>query len=127
MNKKEEKQNYRTIGKNCEQIAVIQLEQRGYKILQRNYWCRFGEIDIIAEQKGCLVFVEVKYRSDSSKGTAAEAVTKAKQRKIKQAARYYLMEKQRKMQGPIRFDVVAMDGESFSLYQNAFDFFSFSF
>ena len=66
----------RSLGQQGEQIAVQYLKAHGYKILERNYRCRVGEVDIIAEDQGDLVFVEVKARSSKVFGNPAEAVTK---------------------------------------------------
>ncbi|TMR21000.1 YraN family protein [Nonomuraea turkmeniaca] len=66
------------LGKQGEQIAVIYLEAKGMKILERNWRCRYGEIDIIAEDGPTLVVVEVKTRSSRSHGTALESVNPAK-------------------------------------------------
>lgn len=121
--KQGEKKNNRKIGSEYEQKTIEKLEKIGYQIIEKNYWCRIGEIDVIAKQGGYLVFIEVKYRKNDKKGSAAEAVTFAKQTKIKKVAKYYLMTHFYKSEASIRFDVVAIDGEQFTLYQNAFSFY----
>ena len=103
------------IGKLGEDIATKYLENKGYKILERNFRCRQGEIDIIAsegvsviyekERPEKIVFVEVKTRKSVSFGTPAEAVTEAKQKHIKAATQYYLYSKDIK-DTEIRFDVI---------------------
>ena len=70
------------MGTAYEKLAGAYLEQQGYEILEYNYRCRMGEIDIVARQGGYLVFVEVKYRADNTAGNPLEAVTAAKQRTI---------------------------------------------
>ena len=70
------------MGTAYEKLAGAYLEQQGYEILEYNYRCRMGEIDIVARQGGYLVFVEVKYRADNAAGNPLEAVTSAKQRTI---------------------------------------------
>ena len=96
-------------GKCAEDIASSFLRKKGYKIIERNFHCYFGEIDIIAENENYLVFVEVKYREGDGFGGAIGAVTPAKQIKLKKTAQYYL-QKQRK-EPLVRFDVVLLRGE----------------
>lgn len=90
-----------------EELACHFLAGRGYKILLRNYECLFGEIDLIAKEKGALVFVEVKTRRSAAMGPPAESVTFHKRGQIAKCAQYYL-----KRYGirdvPCRFDVVSI-------------------
>lgn len=90
-------------GQAGEQAVADALERQGYEIVARNYHSRCGEIDIIAEKDGLLAFVEVKARNPRSKGTPAEAVTPAKQKKLIETAMLYLQESQSGLQP--RFDV----------------------
>lgn len=95
-------------GQAGEDLACAQLEQRGLGILERNFRCRGGEIDVVARDGEVVVFVEVKERSSASHGAAIEAVTPLKRRRLLRAARFYaaghgLLDK------PVRFDVVAID------------------
>ena len=110
-------------GKLGENIAVEELERRGYEILARRYRTRHGEIDIVARDRGTIVFVEVKARATAEFGTAAEAVTIAKQRRLGSMAADYLA-RNRISNCPCRFDVVAIDGagdgRSMTVYQGAF-------
>ena len=92
----------------------------GVKIKERNFRCRQGEIDIIGYEGGFLVFFEVKYRRSRNVGSAAEAVGGAKQRKICRVADYYRVIHHCNEDTPIRFDVVAIDGENFQWIRNAF-------
>lgn len=112
--------NRRRVGTVYEQTALFYLEQKGYEILETNYRCRMGEIDVIARDRGYLVFLEIKYRSGRSKGTALEAVTPKKQSVIRRVAGYYLMEHHLGDQCPCRFDVVGIDGEEVAIIKNAF-------
>lgn len=80
----------RSRGDEAESIAARYLENAGLRILQRNYRCRFGEIDLIAQDGSTLVFVEVRQRSHTGLGGAAASITPAKQRKLMAAARHYL-------------------------------------
>ena len=97
------------LGKTGEDLACRELERRGYVILARRYRTRFGEIDIVAEEAGVLVFVEVKARRSSRYGSAAESIPPWKRRRIGAMALDYLAWANR-MNSPCRFDVVAIDG-----------------
>lgn len=83
----------RDIGIMGEDLAVKFLLKNNYKILERNFRCRIGEIDIIAKQDDYLCFVEVKTRLNTAFGSPAEAVTRAKQRKISSVAQFYILRK----------------------------------
>ena len=79
------------IGKLGEDIATKFLREKGWKILQRNYKARYGEIDIVAQDKEILVFVEVKTRIGNAYGTPEESVTPRKLREVVETAQYYKM------------------------------------
>ena len=94
-----------------EELALRYLEQRGAQLLARNYRRGRGEVDLIVRMDGATVFVEVKQRSGPRGGTPGEAVTRAKQRRVCEAAVYYLKE-HGLMDSRVRFDVVEiLDGE----------------
>lgn len=116
--------NKRKIGGRYEQLAVQYLEGKGYKILERNYRCMFGEIDIVAKDGGgkeaTLVFLEVKYRSSLRFGSPFEAVDIKKQRTIIQTAKYYMKERKIDTDIKIRYDVVGILGRDIKLIKNAF-------
>lgn len=114
-------QNKRQLGDAQEIRAVKELENAGYHIIQRNFRCRIGEIDIVAEHKEYLVFIEVKYRKDQRKGYAAEAVNWKKQQVISRVADYYI-QSHYQLFPAVRFDVVALEGEQVMIYENAFDY-----
>ncbi len=97
------RQNQPDRGQIGEQAVAEELAKRGYRIVERNYHSRYGEIDIIAEQDGYLAFVEVKARNPRAKGTPAEAVNAAKRKKLIQTALLYLQETITPLQP--RFDV----------------------
>ncbi len=78
------------LGRTGERLAAEELTRRGYHIITRNFRCLHGEIDLIAEDAGDLVFVEVKTRRGTACGLPEEAVTPHKQRKLVQVAMYYL-------------------------------------
>jgi putative endonuclease len=92
------------LGRWGEDIAGEYLKKHGYQIIGRNYGCRFGEIDIIAEKRKFIVFVEVKLRKDDRFASAAEFVTAEKQRRIIAAAQMWLTQNENEKQP--RFDVV---------------------
>ncbi len=110
------------IGRKYEEAAAGFLEKQGYSILERNYQCRQGEIDLIGKEGEYLCFIEVKYRSSSSYGKPLEAVTKAKQRKISRTALYYLTKKGYPEDTPCRFDVVGIAPGKAELIRNAFEY-----
>jgi len=94
-------------GKAAENAAAEFLKAKGYKILERNYKNKFGEIDIIAQFKGVICFVEVKARHTLNLGVPQEAVTARKQRQICRVAVYYL-KSNKLLERPARFDVLAL-------------------
>lgn len=114
------KENNREIGSRCENMAAVYLQEKGYRILEKNYRRKTGEIDLIAEKGSYLVFVEVKYRRDDRKGEPQEAVTRLKQRRIMRTAQYYMVEQKRPEDTPCRFDVIAFLGEKIQHFTNAF-------
>ncbi len=113
--------NKRNIGSEKERIAGQYLEEKGFTLLEYNYRTRMSEIDIVARDKGVLVFVEVKYRKDLSDGHPLEAVTPQKQRRIRNAALCYLEDHELfPDQTAIRFDVVGILGDEISHITDAF-------
>jgi len=112
------------LGKTGEDLAVAELERRGYAIVARRWRNRAGEIDIIARDGETLVFVEVKAREDHDFGDAAESVTMRKRRTIVRLAKAYVVE-QRWIDRPCRFDVVTIHRDGgrsvVTVYPNAFD------
>lgn len=116
-----EKIDHRKIGTAYEQEAVLFLQKKGYRIVARNYYCRQGEIDIVAIDQNYLVFVEVKYRSQKKSASALEAVTPAKQRHIIRSALCYLYQNGYPEDTPCRFDVIAIQNDRIQHIINAFD------
>ena len=112
--------NRRALGKEYEDRAAAFLESRGYKILERNFSSPGGEIDLIARDGRYLVFVEVKYRADASRGNPLEAVGPAKQERIRRTEAWYLMKKGMTQDVPCRFDVVGILGKEMVLVADAF-------
>lgn len=95
----------RALGRCGEALARVYLEQAGWRIVACNYATRWGEIDLIAEAEGVLVFIEVKTRRGGAFGTPGEAVDTRKQRKIALAAQCFLQARALE-ERPCRFDVV---------------------
>ena len=114
--------NTRKTGQYYEDSALEHLQAQGYKIIKRNYRCRYGEIDIIARHQGYLAFIEVKYRKGDSSGGPFAAVDLRKQKKICKAARWYLMEQKLGDDIKGRFDVVGITPKTVEILQNAFDY-----
>lgn len=113
-------ENNRQKGSRYEKRAAAYLAEQGMTVLERNYRCRSGEIDIIALDGGYLCFVEVKYRGEKRMGYPAEAVGTAKQKKIFQTAAVYMKHHGLPADTPCRFDVVAVMGEEITHIRNAF-------
>ena len=96
------------LGAEGESMACAELERLGYSIVKRNYRIRSGEIDIVADDRGTVVFVEVKTKTDSSFSDPVESVTKQKQRRLVSMAEQYVAS-HRIDHMPCRFDVVTVD------------------
>ena len=108
-----------TIGTNAESRATTLLVDHGYQIVERNFRCEAGELDIVARERAILVFVEVRSRADDDHGTAAETVAWRKQRQIARVAEHYLAERDPDYE-EIRFDVLSITGEDVELIKDAF-------
>ena len=112
------------LGKRGEEIAVEYLKRLKYKIIERNYTCKLGEIDIIAKDKKTLSFIEVKTRASLMYGDPSHVVNKRKQHQISKAALHYII-KNNLQNADARFDVVAIqlssEGERVELIKNAFE------
>lgn len=114
--------NRRQIGTKEEALAAAFLEKQGYQILERNFRCRLGEIDLIARDGSALVFIEVKYRRNAAFGSPAEAVNRKKQQTICRVADYYRMIHRISEYQPCRFDVAAIQGTAIEVIQDAFPY-----
>lgn len=95
------------LGKEGERIAEQYLKKKGYKLIERNYRCHGGELDLIVLDRRVVVFVEVKTRTGQGFGSPFEAVEYHKQKRMIQAAQFFLMEK-KLHQRDARFDVVGV-------------------
>lgn len=99
----------RVAGARWEKVAESFLYSKGLNLLHRNFSCRFGEIDLVMEDEATVVFVEVKYRTNSFHGSGADAVTLQKQRKICRTAAWYLARNPHRAEQDCRFDVISID------------------
>ena len=112
------------LGKKGEEMALRFLKKRGYQIIEINYTCKMGEMDIIAREKDTLAFIEVKTRTSTMFGPPQLAVNFSKQWQLSKVALYYLKEKHLE-DIKARFDVVAIlfgqEGEEIELIKDAFE------
>ena len=97
-------ENARRLGQWGEQLVAEHLQGQGWTVVARNFRCRMGELDIVAKNDQYIIFVEVKLRKDDRFGSACEAVTPSKQRKLRTTAQFYLVSHPTQLQP--RFDVV---------------------
>jgi putative endonuclease len=106
-------------GQRWEQVALAHLERHGLRLVEANFRCKGGEIDLVMRERDTLVFVEVRQRADRQHGGAAASITLAKIRRLVRAARFYLMRLPHTP--PCRFDVVAIDGGRIEWLRNAIE------
>lgn len=113
-----------SLGKSGEELAVSLLKENGYKIIERNFRTKIGEIDIVARDKDTISFVEVKLRNSDRFGLPQEALTTFKRRQISKVALTYLKQKNL-LDKKARFDVVSIilskEGSKIDLIKNAFE------
>ena len=112
--------NKRSVGTDKEELAASYLAAQGMRIIERNFYCRQGELDIIGFHEGYLVFTEVKYRRSTRYGEALAAVNFRKQCRICRAADYYRYKNHYGPGTPVRYDVLAIQGENIQWIKNAF-------
>jgi putative endonuclease len=98
------------IARRTEQLALEHLAASGLRLLERNFRCRYGEVDLIMLDGGTIVFVEVRFRTRRGYVSAMHSVDARKQRKLCRTASNYLLRNPRLQNIPMRFDVVAFDG-----------------
>jgi putative endonuclease len=108
-----------SIGAAAEEKAADYLVRHGLRLLERNYRCRGGEIDLVMREGALLVFVEVRARAASRFGGAAESITATKRARVILAARHYLAH--RGVDAPCRFDALLLDGERIEWVRGAFE------
>lgn len=104
-----------TLGRLGEDLAASYLKEKGYRLLERNYRCCLGEVDIIALDEKTLVFIEVRCRSSGKFGLPQESVQWYKQAKVRKIAQYYLQAASVKPALSVRFDVLALLFDPFDL------------
>lgn len=117
-------QNKRQVGAEYENRAADYLQEKDYRILEKNFRCRYGEIDLIAQDPDhTLVFIEIKYRASEAFGDPLEAVGFKKQKRISHTALYYYTYHGYAEGTPCRFDVIAVYGDGRMTHiENAFEF-----
>ena len=112
------------LGKRGEELALKKVKRLGYKCITRNYRCPLGEVDLVAKDGDCLVFIEIKTRKGKSLGYAKEAIDGRKRRQLSKVALAY-MKSNNCCEVNSRFDVVAInlkdDEEEIEVIQNAFE------
>lgn len=108
------------LGAEGERRAATWYEAHGYQVVDRNWRCALGEIDLICRRDGLVVIVEVKTRASTTFGHPAEAVTPAKQRRLRKLAGRWLEGHRDRSGREIRFDVVAVLGEEIQVIEGAF-------
>ncbi|MCR5733087.1 MAG: YraN family protein [Lachnospiraceae bacterium] len=116
------KTNKRRTGSRYEDKACEFLQKQGLKIIERNFRCKKGEIDIIARDEKTVVFLEVKYRKNKSMGFPCEAVDQKKQATISAVADFYRIRYKLSDETAYRFDVISIMGDEIKWYKNAFDY-----
>jgi len=98
-----------SVGASAENLALQYLQAKGLRVLQRNFHCRFGEVDLVMLDRQCLVFVEVRYRAKNRFSTAAHSISSTKQNRIIRTACIFVSRNRRYAENTMRFDVVAID------------------
>lgn len=98
----------KTLGKLGENIAIDYLKDANYCILEKNFKCRFGEVDIIAKKNNILIFIEVKTRTSLNYGHPSEAIDNFKIKKLRNIADFYTIEKNLEQNYDIGFDVISI-------------------
>ena len=97
-------------GQYTENLACRYLENKGFNLIEKNFNCKVGEIDLIMQDNDALVFIEVRYRKNNNFGSGAESITASKQSKLIKTASLYLQRHVKLSQCPARFDVVSITG-----------------
>lgn len=119
------RKNRKVVGRRGEQVAISFLKEKGYRILDKNFHCKLGELDIVAQEGNQIVFVEVKTRQNLDFGLPQESLNYFKKKRLTRLALFYLASHYLK-DVPCRFDVVAVvfkegNPKSIRLIKNAFE------
>ncbi len=115
-----EAKNNRKTGSHYELQVAAFLKNQGYEILEQNFRCRSGEIDLIARDGKYLVFIEVKFRSSGANGSALESIDARKALQVRSVAQIYLYQNHYSENTPCRFDAAGIDGNTIHYIKNAF-------
>lgn len=114
-----------TVGEKGEDLAANYLKRNGFKVLVRGFQCRSGEVDVIAERKGEIHFVEVKTRQNENFGAPWEAVTPYKQSRLMKAAQYYVLKNPEAQKKAKMFSVLSIllheETPHYEFFENAFE------
>lgn len=113
-------ENKKTTGSRYEKLVAAFLQKQGIRILEMNYRCRSGEIDIIAKDGDFLVFVEVKFRTTKTAGSSLEAIDRKKAAQVRRVASVYLYTHRYPEDTPCRFDAAGIDGDTVTYIKDAF-------
>ena len=100
--------NSNETGQRAEDSACDYLKIQGLSLVERNYCCPRGEIDLIMKDNGTTIFIEVRFRRNTRYGSGAESVDQRKQKKLLAAAAHYLQKNPKAARGPCRFDVISL-------------------
>lgn len=111
-NKDDKRTEKRIKGDDKERLAEDYLVAKGFTLIERNFLCKGGEIDLIMKDQEYLVFIEVRYRESNEFGGALESITAGKQRKLRRAAEFYLLQQFGNTPPPCRFDVIGIEGKN---------------
>lgn len=106
-------------GREAEALAETYLTSLGWTVVERNFTCKMGELDLIARDSESLIFVEVRSRADSAHGAPAETISRAKIRRLVNTAKLYVQLKD--LDCPMRFDVIAIEPGTLEHIPAAFD------
>lgn len=123
---KQSKQTSKALGNYWEEFAENYLIEKGLSPIEKNFFYRQGEIDLIMKHKSCIVFVEVKYRKNNQFGGAISAISQSKKQKIVKTASFFLQQQRlNEYNTECRFDVIAIEGDkdqqTVTWLQNAFN------
>lgn len=113
--------NLRQLGKIYEEEAANNLKERGMTIIEKNYTCPVGEMDLIAKHGYYLVFVEVRYRDFTSGEYSYESIRLFKQKRLRKIARYYISTHEDCQDMPCRFDVMGFDATYQGVIESYFE------
>lgn len=111
--------NTRVIGSVKEDLSILYLQSNGFEIIERNFKCKIGEIDIIAKKDNIIRFIEVKYRKNTMVGGAYYAINKTKLQKISKIANYYILTKGLR-DYQLSIDALLINGEDYEYIENIY-------